>query len=303
MTARLLDELQNAGHTVSVGVGDGNGAWEWRGIPVSGSALNDPKAAQVIIVHAGRSWPGVEYRAKTGAALVMICHNTSPAVLDDLNGAKPDVVVVNSQSMAAELGVSALIINPPAPPPGTAMVGGSVATLSVNALKGGRQFWELARLMPEVPFLGVQGGYGSQIVQSVDNVHLIKHVHHEDLDEMVWARASVFLQLSEYESWGMAAAEAIAHGIPVVAHPTPGVVENLGDAAIYVDRDDIDALSAAVYRILNDPTPYRAAALARALEHRATSEVQMTTWVTAIERLGDATYQRDRSTEGALVRH
>jgi glycosyltransferase involved in cell wall biosynthesis len=84
----------------------------------------------------------------------------------------------------------------------------------------------------------------------------------------------------------MAAAEAIAHGVPVIAHPTPGVIENLGDAAVYVDRDDIDGIAEAILTIQGNPAPFRAAALARAQQHAMTSRAQVSQWVAAIENLG-----------------
>jgi hypothetical protein len=304
MTARLLGELRRAGHDVSVAVGDGNGDWNWEEIPVSGNALKDPPGADVLVVHAGCSWRGVEQRARTGAGLVMICHNTSPAVVDDLAGAQPDLVVVNSQTMADDLDVNALVVNPPAPPLHDPALGDLVTTLSLNKLKGGEQFWDLARKAPFLDFLAIEGGYGAQVRGDVDNVTVLKHVPHDRLGETVWARTGVFLQLAESESWGMAAAEAIAHGIPVIAHPTPGIVENLGDAAVYVDRDDIEGLSAALRRVLADPSPHSARAHARALEHQAASAEQLTAWVTAIEGLNDGAHnKRDRAAQGALVGH
>ncbi|UQA91872.1 hypothetical protein [Streptomyces halobius] len=35
--------------------------------------------------------------------------------------------------------------------------------------------------------------------------------------------------------------EPFASGIPVIAHPTPGLVESLGDARIFAYRDDLNA--------------------------------------------------------------
>jgi hypothetical protein len=279
-------------------VGDGAGRWAWHGIPVSGSVLSDPNHADVMIVHAGRSWPGVEFRARTGARLVMICHNASEAVRDDLDGAHPDLIVVNSESMALDLDVDALVINPPAPTPSPHSIGDHVTMLSLNELKGGPQLWALADRMPDVSFLAIHGGYGKQLDADVDNVTVLGHVPHDQLGTEVWKRTAVFLQLSSSESWGMAAAEAIAHGIPVVAHPTPGIVENLGEAAVYVDRDDLAGIEAAVRGILTDPAPRVEAARRRALEHEETSARQLTDWVTAIERLGDEANQRNRATAG-----
>jgi len=55
---------------------------------------------------------------------------------------------------------------------------------------------------------------------------------------------------SEYESWGRVGVEAMASGIPVIAHPTPGLQESLGDAGVFVDRNDIDGWERAIRRLL-----------------------------------------------------
>lgn len=296
MTAKLLEALAAAGHQVSVVVGDGAGEWAWNGIPVSGNVLTNPPAADVVIVHASRSWPGVEYRQRRGARLVMICHNTSEAVRDDVAGAAPDLIVVNSQTMADELGVDALVVNPPAPDIAELHPGDRVVTLSLNELKGGAQFFRLAERMPHIRFLAVRGGYGTQLEANLPNVEILDHVPHEQLETTVWAHAAMFLQLSEQESWGMAASEARAHGIHVIAHPTPGLIENFADAAQWVDRDDIDGLAAAVELALDDSS-WRAASLSRAREIQRASRMQVADWVSTIERLGHGTEdQRDGAT-------
>lgn len=302
MTHRLLRALADRGHQVVVHAVETIGAWSHDGIHVLGQDYPLGEA-DVVVAHAGISWPGVEHRASTGAPLVLVCHNVSDATRDDVDGARADLVVVNSRSMAEDLALDALVVNPPAPRPRPTSHGDRVTTLSLNELKGGPQFWRLARRMPDVGFLAVEGGYGDQVVRTAPNVDVLGHVPHDRLDESVWARTAVFLQLAESESWGMAASEAIAHGIPVVAHPTPGIVENLGAAAVYVDRDDIRALAAAVRGILADPSPHVARAQARALEHQTASADQLADWVAAIEGLrDDATDQRDGAAEGALVR-
>lgn len=286
MTCELLEVFVAAGHQVSVNVGDGAGGdWMWRGMAVSGNALAAPAAADVVVVHAGRSWPGVEYRQRTGAKLVMICHNVSAAARDDVAGARPDLVVVNSKTMAAELAVEALVVNPPAPEVRPLPAGDRIVTLSLSDLKGGPQFFQLAQRMPHRRFLAVRSGYGVQQESNLPNVEIIDHVPHDLLLEQVWSRAAVFLQLASSESWGMAASEARAHGIPVVAHPAPGLAENLGDAAIWVNRDDVDMLAAVVERVLAEDL-YRARAIARATEIVDASKLQVAEWVTAIERLG-----------------
>jgi glycosyltransferase involved in cell wall biosynthesis len=56
----------------------------------------------------------------------------------------------------------------------------------------------------------------------------------------------VLMVPSVHESYGMAAVEALASGIPVIAHPTPGLREALGDAGTFVDRADVRVWVAAV---------------------------------------------------------
>jgi hypothetical protein len=129
------------------------------------------------------------------------------------------------------------------------------ATL-VNLLdqKGGPLFWRLARRMPEWSFLGVEGAYGFQVVPQPMPANGELQRQQEGLTA-VWERTSVYLAPSWYESWGMAAVEALASGIPVIAHPTPGLRESLGDAAIFVDRDDDQGWVDALHR-LDDPREY-----------------------------------------------
>lgn len=301
MSAQLLRALQDAGHKVGVHVGDGFGVWQWDGLHVSGSALDIPRGSEVAVVHAGRSWPGVEYRQKNGARLVMVCHNLSDGAREDLEMARPDLVVVNSQTMRDDLGVDALVIHPPAPPVTPLPAGDHVVALSLNKMKGGPQVLALAAMMPHRKFLAVRSGYGEQARTAPSNVDLLDHVPHGDLAQLVWSQASVFLQLSSEESWGMAAAEALAHGVPVIAHPTPGLLENLGDAVRWVDRDNTAELAAAVDEVIGHPG-YRAAALRRATDAVQVSRTQVAEWVTAIERLGHGSEdQRNGAAPGVLA--
>jgi N-acetyl-alpha-D-glucosaminyl L-malate synthase BshA len=67
--------------------------------------------------------------------------------------------------------------------------------------------------------------------------------------------ASIFLQTSEEESFGLAALEAMAAGVPVVAARVGGVPEVVRDGAtgLLAPCADIEALAQACLRILDDP--------------------------------------------------
>lgn len=78
-----------------------------------------------------------------------------------------------------------------------------------------------------------------------------------DLDgpalEACYDRADVFVLATRQETYGMAVAEAVAHGLPVVATMTGAIPELLGDGAgLFVPVGDAPALVAALARVLGD---------------------------------------------------
>lgn len=161
--------------------------------------------------------------------------------------------------------------------------GDRVTLINLCAKKGGRLFWELARRMPDVEFLAVQGAYGEQVIEDLANVEVQACVPGDQMRETVYARTRILLVPSEYESWGRVAVEAMVSGIPVVAHPTPGLKESLGEAGTFADRDDVDTWVAEIRRLRKIPV-WKAAskkAKARAAELDPTPDLQ--TWVDAVE--------------------
>lgn len=286
MTFRLAKALINAGHDVTVHPTIHTGiSGVFDGVPTRPDPL--PTDADVIICHADYGVRARRINRLSGTPIVAVCHNTTTAVKLGLINTRPALTVVNSAAMADTLGApDALIVNPPAPKPARTSAGHHVTTMSLNELKGGPQFWAIADTLPDVEFLAVQGGYGQQILHDAANVQLLPHLPPHELPRQVWRHTGVFLQLAETESWGMAAAEALAHGIPVIAHETPGIRENLRDAAIYVDRDDAAGIAHAINMIRSNPEPFRQAARTQAAANHAASTRQLADWVTHIERLG-----------------
>ena len=69
-----------------------------------------------------------------------------------------------------------------------------------------------------------------------------------------YTAADVFVLPTEYEGYGMAAAEAIGCGLPVISTPTGAIPELVGrDAGILVPRGNVNALVGALRRVLGDP--------------------------------------------------
>ena len=132
---------------------------------------------------------------------------------------------------------------------------GFVTLVNVQHPKGSTIFYALADRTPH-RFLGVAGAYGEQVHPGADHPNVAWQPQTGDMRGDVYARTRVLLVPSEYESWGRCAIEAMCAGIPVVAAPTPGLLESLGEAAIFVElRAGLEAWMAAL-DILDDPRTY-----------------------------------------------
>lgn len=85
-----------------------------------------------------------------------------------------------------------------------------------------------------------------------DRVALLGAVPDERLAAL-YAEADAFVLASRFEGYGMAYAEAIAHGLPVIATRTGAVPETVPrDAALFVPPDDAAALAHALRGLIGD---------------------------------------------------
>ncbi len=99
-----------------------------------------------------------------------------------------------------------------------------------------------------------------------DGVHVAGRVPEEDLPAL-YNGADLFVFPSLYEGFGLPVLEAMACGVPVVTADRSSLPEVAGDAALLVDPTDVEAIAAALRRVLADEAlaaSLRARGLARA---------------------------------------
>ncbi len=83
------------------------------------------------------------------------------------------------------------------------------------------------------------------------DLRFVDWVSDEDL-EGLYALAGVFAFPSLYEGFGLPPLEAMARGVPVVTSDRGSLAEVVGDAALVVDPESVDAIAAALARLLSD---------------------------------------------------
>jgi glycosyltransferase involved in cell wall biosynthesis len=71
--------------------------------------------------------------------------------------------------------------------------------------------------------------------------------------DAAYDRADLLVAPSLHETFGMAAAEAVARGLPVVSSSVGAIAAIAGDGALLVPPGDADALKAALARAIGDP--------------------------------------------------
>jgi glycosyltransferase involved in cell wall biosynthesis len=75
----------------------------------------------------------------------------------------------------------------------------------------------------------------------------------DDALERAYRFADLFVLASQLEGYGMAAAGAIAHGLPLVATRGGALVDTIAESGMMVAADDVPALSAALRKAIADP--------------------------------------------------
>ena len=130
-----------------------------------------------------------------------------------------------------------------------------VVLINCNSNKGGEVLIEIAKKMPDIKFMGVKGAYSKQ--HTSPNTPNLIYVPQTSYIKSIYEQTDILLMPSKEESWGRTAIEAMSSGIPVIAHPTPGLLESCGSAGIYCNRKSPDDWVREIRRLKTDTEYYK----------------------------------------------
>lgn len=274
MLQHMLDSLPRDEFDVTVlslGYGDdleSKAPYTYQGLPVF-VGYESPIVPDIIITHHGPSARVVQAISQDfpEARVVTVYHNERYDIAD-IQALDAELEVFNTHWVASAvlrpgaagwdgLTPGKMVVHPPLEFDRHAVdeTGSAVTLVNLQENKGVHVFHELARRMPDVRFLGVDGTHGLQVHSStLKNVEYMPTT--QDMRD-VWRKSRIVLMPSGYESYGMVAAEAQVNGIPVIANPTPGLAECLGHAGIFIPRANIDDYERTVHLLLEDRKHYQ----------------------------------------------
>ena len=154
----------------------------------------------------------------------------------------------------------------------------------LNEIDGGNQVIQAAQLLaithPDIQI--VIAGYQHEQkllekAQKLSNVELLGYVPAKALAPLM-RDALALLYLTKYETFGIAAAESMAVGTPVITSGSTAVPEIVGDAGLYVTDDPHDVMEK-ISMVINDDKLYKS------LHTVSRRRAMAFTWQACVDRL------------------
>jgi glycosyltransferase involved in cell wall biosynthesis len=141
------------------------------------------------------------------------------------------------------------------------------------------------RMPPEwtLVLAGAATGYGAdQVLARIacssarTRIRVTGYVSTDELARL-YAQASVFAFPSLDEGFGMPVLEAMSHGVPVIASKRSALPEVCGDAALFVNPEDVEDISAALLELATNPN------LRSEMVCRGRARARRFTWAAAVQ--------------------
>lgn len=260
MLHQILLDLKSKGHDVRVLIPKPTELM-YDGIRIGKSSdrsdLAYAKWADVIITHLAHTGEALELAKKSKKPLIHLVHNDYQLsqwnVVDQSTAV---LAVANSEWVRESVpnSIPSIVVHPPTLPKTYEVETSREVITMINldpVYKRGHMFWQLAERFPNKQFVGVKGGWGHSAVhdKELSNVTIIENS--PNIQE-VYKKTRILIMPSLYESWGRVATEAACSGIPVIASPTPGLLESLSYSGVFAECDNVDEWAKAIEFLDNE---------------------------------------------------
>jgi len=174
--------------------------------------------------------------------------------------------------------------------------------LFVGSIQRRKNVARLVRAFERMPaswrlaLAGAADGFGAaDELAAIENsprksdIDVLGYVTQREL-ESLYRRASIFAFPSLDEGFGMPVLDAMANGVPVITSSRSALPEVAGDAALLVNPEETDEISAALLRLASDP------GLRDDFAHRGRERAAEFTWDSAF----DKTWEVYKEVSGAI---
>ena len=256
MLHEILIGLRDRGHEVRVfDLRRYSGTFE--GVEIVGLEAGKEQIAYEwadVVITQTRASKNASHHFANRCPIVYINHDPKEFSSELPNSQKGVLAVFNSVWACNQINYSGdhVIVPPPVHPERYKSTRGDRITLvNLNQNKGGDIFWQLALALPDHHFLGVIGSYGHQITSRTMPVNVKIHETTTDM-RSIYEQSRIVIMPSKIETYGRVGVEAFASGIPVIASPTDGLREALGDAGIFVLSRNVDDWVKEIKRLDDD---------------------------------------------------
>lgn len=161
----------------------------------------------------------------------------------------PNGIVVQKFQQAAPLPRSSIGIN-----------NGTCLLLYIASFQQRKDHGTLLRAVAQVSDVELvlvgDGELRGQFERQAESLGIAPRVHflgaRTDVAELL-KLADIYVHVPIFEGFGIAAAEAMAAGKPIIASNVPGLAQVVGDAAVLVPPGDSDALATAIRKLIASP--------------------------------------------------
>lgn len=259
----MLRYLQSRKHEIKVIVDYATTNWDYKGIKCLGSPSEAEQKKIWAWADIGMTHLDSTTRAKNNARanrtpIFHLIHNDWTAQ----SLPRSDSYIFNSKTIMDKCGghtKNKIVVHPPvfiADYKINNKGAKSVTLINLWQDKGAVTFYECAKLLPNIQFIGVKGCYGQQLMPA-PGLHNVRVLDHTSDIKRIYEQTKVLLMPSRYESYGRTGVEAACSGIPTIAAFTEGLKESLGPHALFADPKSVQSYVDEIQRLFGNPEYYK----------------------------------------------